>query len=66
MAVRKPLVLDSENRMVELPAGDSVPGGRAVPFYLQDGTSSPIPLNADGEVPFLLQDGTPSNIPVQV
>lgn len=38
---------------------------RYVPFLLVDGSSSPIPLNADGTIPFILQNGTPSNIPTQ-
>lgn len=65
MAVRKPLVLDSENRIVELPAGDSVPSFRAVPAYLADGTPSPIALNADGTLPAFLADGSSSPIPTQ-
>lgn len=32
------------------------------PFYLQDGSSSPISLTSDSKVPFTLDDGTESNI----
>lgn len=38
---------------------------RYVPARLANGTSSPIPLNADGSVPAKLADGTVSNIPTQ-
>jgi|GEM_PF-3391682 len=37
---------------------------RRVPARLSDGTFSPIPLNASGELPAKLADGTVSNIPV--
>lgn len=44
-------------------AADTV--SRYVPFYLQSGEMSQIPLNADGSIPFFLADGTSSPIPTQ-
>lgn len=38
---------------------------RYVPAYLSNGTSTPIPLNADGTIPAYLSDGTYTPIPTQ-
>ncbi len=61
MATEKVLTINSgaiEEK--EIQSGEAL----ELAFLVADGSSDPVPINADNTLPFLKADGTPSNIPL--
>jgi hypothetical protein len=65
MAVRRPIVLIS-GRPYELPAADTLPVPRTLPFWLASEVRSDINLTTQTALPFTLASGAASNIPLSL